>query len=140
RRAPYDPAPLSVPPLARRPAAARCERVALGGAGRDACARHAAGRRAARRPPRNLAGGRPVSEGRLRLPAMTVALLFLFIGVTALVTLFSDPYQMDFVSYWAAAQLVAAGNPAGAYDLALHRNVELTAIALHGALPFAYPP
>jgi hypothetical protein len=81
-----------------------------------------------------------VNEGRLRIPAMTVALLFLFIGVMALVTILGDPYQMDFVSYWAAAQLTVAGNPAGAYDVALHRAVELDAIPLHGVLPFAYPP
>ena len=54
----------------------------------------------------------------LRLPAMTVALLFLFIAVIALVTMLGDPYQMDFVSYWAAARLADAGNPAGAYDVA----------------------
>jgi hypothetical protein len=71
---------------------------------------------------------------------MTVALLFLFIGVTALVTILGDPYQMDFVSYWAGARLAIDGNPAGAYDLALHRSVELDAIQLRGALPFAYPP
>lgn len=81
-----------------------------------------------------------MSEGRLRLPAMTVALLFLFLGVTALVTILGDPYQMDFVSYWAAAQLAVGGNAAGAYDLELHRSVELGAIPLRGALPFAYPP
>ena len=81
-----------------------------------------------------------MSEGRLRIPAMTVALLFLFIGVTALVTILGDPYQMDFVSYWAGARLALDGNPAGAYDLALHRSVELGAIPLRGALPFAYPP
>jgi hypothetical protein len=76
----------------------------------------------------------------LRLAAMAVALLFLFIGVVALVTMLGDPYQMDFVSYWAAARLADAGNPAGAYDVALHRSVELGAIPLAGALPFAYPP
>jgi hypothetical protein len=81
-----------------------------------------------------------MSEGRLRIPAMTVALLFLFIGVIALVTILGDPYQMDFVSYWAGARLALDGNPAGAYDLALHRSVELGAIPLRGALPFAYPP
>jgi len=81
-----------------------------------------------------------VSEGRLRLPAMTVALLFLFIGIAALVTILGDPYQMDFVSYWAAAQLTVGGNPAGAYDVPLHRATELGAIQLQGALPFAYPP
>jgi hypothetical protein len=71
---------------------------------------------------------------------MTVALLFLFIAVTALVTILGDPYQMDFVAYWAAAVLTLDGNPAGAYDLALHRATELGAIPLDGALPFAYPP
>jgi hypothetical protein len=76
----------------------------------------------------------------LRIPAMTVALLFLFVAVVALVTMLGDPYQMDFVSYWAAARLVLDGNPAGAYDLALHRGVELGAIPLAGALPFGYPP
>jgi Glycosyltransferase family 87 len=81
-----------------------------------------------------------VSEGRLRIPAMTVALLFLFIGVIALVTILADPYQMDFVSYWAGAELAIDGNPAGAYDLEVHRAVELGAIPLRGALPFAYPP
>lgn len=81
-----------------------------------------------------------MSEGRLRLPAMTVALLFMFLGVVALVTLLTDPYQTDFVSYWAAGRLALAGNAAGAYDLALHHGVELQAIPLHGQLPFAYPP
>ncbi|HMG47319.1 MAG TPA: glycosyltransferase family 87 protein [Allosphingosinicella sp.] len=77
---------------------------------------------------------------RLRLAAMTIALLFLFVAVVALVSLLGDPYQMDFVSYWAAARLVLEGNPAGAYDVSLHRAVELGAIPLGGALPFAYPP
>ena len=81
-----------------------------------------------------------MSGGWLRLAAMTVALLFLFFGVTALVTILADPYQMDFVAYWAGGRLAASGNPAGAYDLALHRSVELGAIPVHGALPFAYPP
>ena len=49
---------------------------------------------------------------RLRLPAMAVALLFLFVAVLALVTVLRDPYQMDFISYWAAARLGLEGNPA----------------------------
>jgi hypothetical protein len=82
-----------------------------------------------------------VSGGeRLRLPAMTVALLFLFLAVVALVTVVRSPYQMDFIAYWAAGRLVLEGNPAGAYDLALHRSVELRALGIHSALPFAYPP
>ena len=76
----------------------------------------------------------------LRLSAMTVTLLFLFVAVIALVTILTDPYQMDFVAYWAAARLAVEANPAGAYHIELHRAVELGAIPLRGALPFAYPP
>ena len=35
---------------------------------------------------------------RLRLLSMAVALCFLFLIVTALVTMLRDPYQMDFIS------------------------------------------
>jgi hypothetical protein len=76
---------------------------------------------------------------RLRLPAMALALLFLFVGVLALVTLLREPYQMDFISYWAAARLGLEGNPAAAYDFAAHRAVELQATMV-GGLPFGYPP
>lgn len=76
---------------------------------------------------------------RLRLPMMAVALLFLFVGVLALVTVLRDPYQMDFISYWAAARLALEGNPAAAYDFAAHRAVELQATMV-GGLPFGYPP
>jgi hypothetical protein len=76
---------------------------------------------------------------RLRLPAMAVALLFLFVAVLALVTVLRDPYQMDFISYWAAARLGLEGNPAAAYDFAAHRAVELQATMV-GGLPFGYPP
>jgi len=76
---------------------------------------------------------------RLRLPAMAVALLFLFVAVLALVTVLREPYQMDFVSFWAAARLGLEGNPAGAYDLLTHQAVERQAMMVHG-LPFGYPP
>jgi hypothetical protein len=76
---------------------------------------------------------------RLRLPAMAVALLFAFVAVLALVTVLRDPYQMDFISYWAAARLALEGNPAAAYDFATHRAVELQATMV-GGLPFGYPP
>jgi hypothetical protein len=76
---------------------------------------------------------------RLRLPMMAVALLVLFVAVLALVTVLRDPYQMDFISYWAAARLALEGNPAAAYDFAAHRAVELQATMV-GGLPFGYPP
>jgi hypothetical protein len=76
---------------------------------------------------------------RLRLPMMAVAWLFLFVAVLALVTVLRDPYQMDFVSFWAAARLGLEGNPAGAYDLLTHQAMERQAMLVHG-LPFGYPP
>jgi hypothetical protein len=51
---------------------------------------------------------------------MTVALLFLFIAVAALMTIVGHPYQWNCVSYW-AAQSTVGGNRADAYDLPLHR-------------------
>jgi hypothetical protein len=80
-----------------------------------------------------------VPHERLRLPMMAVALLFLFVAVLALVTVLREPYQMDFISYWAAARLALEGNPAAAYDFAAHRAVELQATMV-GGLPFGYPP
>jgi Glycosyltransferase family 87 len=58
----------------------------------------------------------------------------------AIVTNLRQPYQTDFLSYWSAARLVLTGQPAGAYDLAVHGAVERSAAAMQGALPFANPP
>jgi hypothetical protein len=76
---------------------------------------------------------------RLRLLAMAVSLCFLFLVVIALVTMLRDPYQMDFISYWAAAKLGLAGQAPLAYDFAAHRAVELQATMVAG-MPFGYPP
>lgn len=84
--------------------------------------------------------GEQASLRAFRIPAIAVACIFLFVAVLAIVTNVVAPYQMDFVSYWAASVLGLEGNAAGAYDLALHRSVEQRALALDGALPFAYPP
>jgi alpha-1,2-mannosyltransferase len=76
---------------------------------------------------------------RLRLLAMAVSLCFLFLVVTALVTILRDPYQMDFISYWAAGKLGLAGQAPLAYDFNAHRAVELQATMVAG-IPFGYPP
>lgn len=83
-------------------------------------------------------GGKTVLE-RLRLPAMAVSLCFLFLVVTALVTILREPYQMDFISYWAAGRLGLEGQAPLAYDFTAHRAVELQATMVAG-LPFGYPP
>jgi alpha-1,2-mannosyltransferase len=76
---------------------------------------------------------------RLRLLAMAVSLCFLFLVVTALVTILRDPYQMDFISYWAAGRLGLEGQAPLAYDFNAHRAVELQATMVAG-IPFGYPP
>jgi hypothetical protein len=76
---------------------------------------------------------------RLRLLAMAVSLCFLFLVVTALVTILRDPYQMDFISYWAAGRLGLEGHAPLAYDFNAHRAVELQATMVAG-IPFGYPP
>ncbi len=76
---------------------------------------------------------------RLRLLAMAVSLCFLFLVVTALVTILRDPYQMDFISWWAAGRLALEGQAPLAYDFAAHRAVELQATMVAG-IPFGYPP
>jgi hypothetical protein len=76
---------------------------------------------------------------RLRLPAMAVSLCFLFLVVTALVTILRDPYQMDFISYWAAGKLGLQGQAPLAYDVLVHHNVQLQAVRV-GEIPFGYPP
>ena len=76
---------------------------------------------------------------RLGLLAMAVSLCFLFLVVTALVTILRDPYQMDFVSFWAAGRLGLEGQAPLAYDFEAHRAVELQATMVAG-IPFGYPP
>lgn len=76
---------------------------------------------------------------RLRLPAMALSLCFLFLVVIALVTILRDPYQMDFISYWAAGKLGLAGQAPLAYDFTAHRAVELQATMVAG-IPYGYPP
>jgi hypothetical protein len=76
---------------------------------------------------------------RLRLLAMAVSLCFLFLVVTALVTILRDPYQMDFISYWAAGKLGLQGQAPLAYDVVAHHAVQAEAIRV-GEIPFGYPP
>lgn len=77
---------------------------------------------------------------RLRLPAMAVSLCFLFLVVTALVTILRDPYQMDFISYWAAGKLGLQGQAPLAYNVIEHHRVAQEAFQQVGQIPFGYPP
>lgn len=78
--------------------------------------------------------------GWLGRAAKPIALAFLVVVTLALAAQFTAPYPVDFVSYWAAGHLALDGNPAGAYDYALHRAVEAQGVAMRGGMPFPYPP
>ncbi len=69
-----------------------------------------------------------------------VAILVMFVIMTAIATNLRFTLQTDFVSFWAASKLALAGTPAAAYDLDLHRSMEMTAVAIEGTIPFTYPP
>lgn len=72
--------------------------------------------------------------------ARIVALAYLLVAATALFVNLAHPYQMDFVSYWAAAILTLQGAPAAAYDIAAHHAVQQQAGAFGATMPFPYPP
>lgn len=72
--------------------------------------------------------------------ARLLAFAFLLVGATALFVNLVHPYQMDFVSYWAAALLTLGGTPAAAYDVAAHHAAQQQAGAFGATMPFPYPP
>ena len=56
------------------------------------------------------------------------------------VIIFTEQKAADFLSYWAAARLAVEGTPGLAYDIAVHRALELSIGDPRGMLPFPYPP
>ena len=68
------------------------------------------------------------------------AILAMFVIMTAIATNLRYSLQTDFVSFWAASKLTLAGTPAAAYNLDVHRAMELSAVAVDGTIPFTYPP
>jgi hypothetical protein len=84
-----------------------------------------------------------VESGRLGWPltiATGFALVLIAFGVWAFWQNYSDPVGIDFVSFWSAGRLTLHGDPAAAYDIAVHRGVELGAAPGTGLMPFPYPP
>jgi len=53
-----------------------------------------------------------------------------------------QPIANDFVNVWAAGKLALEGQPAAAYDWAVHRNVEVAAVGhdFEGYYGWSYPP
>jgi len=75
-----------------------------------------------------------------RAVAIGFAIAFLILFVKAAWVNFTGPRMVDFLSYWAAARLAVQGHAPLAYDLNVHRHIELSAAAFYGLNPFPYPP
>ena len=76
-----------------------------------------------------------------KIAGYALAMLILVGVVVGFVQSARFPGDRDFISFWGAARLAIAGNPAAAYDNAALHAVQLTASPLaQGGLPFPYPP
>lgn len=82
---------------------------------------------------------KPAETGRLGLAALAIATMFVLCACAAVALAWKRAILFDFVSFWAAGRLVAAGHASLAYDIARHHAVEATALK-GGFLPFPYPP
>ena len=60
--------------------------------------------------------------------ATLIAAVFIGLIATACWINFTDPRPVDFVSYWAAAQMALEGRSEAIYDIAAHRSVEINPI------------
>ena len=72
--------------------------------------------------------------------AALVAAAFIGLVATACWINFVHPRPVDFLSYWAVAQMALEGRGEAIYDIAAHRSVEMSAVPIQGLLPFPYPP
>ena len=75
-----------------------------------------------------------------RTVATGFTIVFMIYAVWSVWVNYSDPWGVDFVSFWAAGRLAFQGHAAAAYDIAVHRALELTSGPVRGLQPFPYPP
>jgi hypothetical protein len=75
-----------------------------------------------------------------RTVAIGYAIVFVIIMVWTWLIIFIDHKASDFLSYWAAARLAVTEAPALAYNISVHRALELSVADPKGLLPFPYPP
>lgn len=69
-----------------------------------------------------------------------LALAVLFVICLALFSDLASPRGMDFIAYWAAAELALHGHAAAAYDPATLASVQATVVSSKVGMPFGYPP
>ena len=76
-----------------------------------------------------------------RVVGTALAFTVLFIAASEFFWNAQTPTSRDFISFWGAAKLALAGNPAAAYDLeTLHALQSSVATFDDGKMPFPYPP
>lgn len=74
------------------------------------------------------------------LVALAASTVFLICVVAAAWTYRTHAPGVDFASFWAAGRLALSGQPALAYNVEVHRAVEMTVANMGGLMPFPYPP
>lgn len=76
-----------------------------------------------------------------RTVALALAILFVVYGGYATFVTYKHGPAVDFISFWAAGRLTLGGHPAAAYNIAVHKALEMTVGNLGNVdLPFPYPP
>jgi hypothetical protein len=72
--------------------------------------------------------------------ALAFSTIFLLTVAIACWVYYSQAPAVDFASFWAAGRLAMQGAPSLAYDIAVHRSVEMSVAHMGGLMPFPYPP
>ena len=76
-----------------------------------------------------------------RAVGTALAFAVMFVAASEFLWNAHAPTGRDFISFWSAAKMALAGNPAAAYDLeALHALQSSVATFDGGKMPFPYPP
>ncbi|MCL6730179.1 glycosyltransferase family 87 protein [Sphingomonas hankyongi] len=76
----------------------------------------------------------------MRAAAVAWSVIFALLAIAASLSIYTLHNPIDFLSFWAAGRLSVEGTPALSYDLASHRALETSVVAMEGVLPFPYPP
>ena len=79
---------------------------------------------------------------RFKRVGTAMAILVILVAIAEFFWNASNPTDRDFISFWGAAQLTLAGDPAAAYDQAKLHAVQSAVVTFvnGGGMPFPYPP
>ena len=79
---------------------------------------------------------------RFRRVGTAMAILVVLLAIVEFFWNAANPTDRDFISFWGAAQLALAGDPAAAYDQAMLHEVQLATVTFVNGqgMPFPYPP